>query len=187
MNQPFAAYAPTVQHLIDAAPDLCLGPGSPNEQAKRELRALSPDALSEKPVIDREMAQCCISGLWLLHDFLDDSHTISQDISSQEGSYWHAIMHRREPDYSNAKYWFRRVGNHPIFDALAREARQLAAESSSESKSLAFLSETEAWDPYAFVDFCERADASNERLANEIAGAEWRLLFDYCFRSAHGE
>src|ERR1041384_5983899 len=51
-------------------------------------------------------------GLYLRFNFLDKSHTVSQGIHSVEGSYWHAIMHRREPDYSNSKYWYRRVPAH---------------------------------------------------------------------------
>ena len=73
------------------------------------------------------MAACCIAGVWLLHDFLDESHTISQGIDTPSGSFWHAIMHRREGDFSNAKYWFRRVGQHPVFDALGQRAAELAA------------------------------------------------------------
>ena len=45
------------------------------------------------------MAACCLCGLWLLHDFLDESHSLSQEITTDTGSYWHGIMHRREPDY----------------------------------------------------------------------------------------
>ncbi|MDF1745055.1 MAG: hypothetical protein P1V19_15260, partial [Gimesia sp.] len=49
------------------------------------------------------------AGLLCLHDYLDESHQFSQSVQNQglhqAGDYWHHIMHRREPDYSNAKYW----------------------------------------------------------------------------------
>ena len=64
------------------------------------------------------MALACMAGLWLRHDFLDESHRISQDLENPSGSYWHGIMHRRELDFSNAKYWFRRVGMHRVFEPL---------------------------------------------------------------------
>lgn len=51
------------------------------------------------------------AGLLLWNGDLDASHTISQHIEDITGSYWHGIMHRMEPDYSNAKYWFRKVGS----------------------------------------------------------------------------
>ena len=57
-----------------------------------------------------------------LHDFLDESHTISQDLPSREGSFWHAVMHRREPDAWNSKYWWRKVGPHPVLDRLVAQA-----------------------------------------------------------------
>ena len=72
-------------------------------------------------------ARCCISALYLRHNFLDESHEISQEIDTIDGSYWHGIMHRREPDYDNAKYWFRRVPSHPVFGPLCEKARELAA------------------------------------------------------------
>lgn len=50
-------------------------------------------------------------GLWYAVDELHSAHEIFQEDSSAEGSYWHGMLHRREGDYSNARYWFRRAGS----------------------------------------------------------------------------
>src|SRR4051794_5010170 len=99
-----------------------LGPGQPNVAMEPTLRRLSIESLlGPEPIADRVCAEACLAGLWLYHDFLDESHEISQRLSSSEGSYWHAIMHRREPDASNSKYWFRRIGSHPVVAQLAEK------------------------------------------------------------------
>jgi hypothetical protein len=98
------------------------------------------------------------SGLLLWNDALDASHTVSQDISSATGSYWHGIMHRREPDYWNAKYWFRRVGTHPLAPKL-REAAIAAADGFEDAavKDLAArFANSATWDAFVFVDLCEQ-------------------------------
>jgi hypothetical protein len=171
--------------VSDRLPEL--GPGSPNVAVKRELAALTVEkAFVGKRVVDPAAANCCVSGLWLWHDFLDESHAISQEIGTVEGSYWHGIMHRREPDYGNAKYWFRRVPKHPIFEPLAKGARELAGKGKVDESAEFLVKQTE-WDPYRFVDLCEaiaRAKSATGTLAREIARLEWRLLFDYCYRQA---
>jgi hypothetical protein len=159
---------------IERLPEL--GPGRPNLSVRPALAALRVEKLF--PALkDREAALGCVSGLWLYHDFLDESHTLSQDLPGRIGSYWHGIMHRREPDADNAKYWFRRVPDNPVFEGLAVYAGQLD------------LLLEDGWDPFDFVDMCEEhrgADDGGEVLCRRLQLREMQLLFDRCFSRATG-
>ena len=164
-------YPPAVAALwTDRLPEL--GPGRPNQSARAALAALTPETTIPE-LRDREAALGCLSGLWLLHDFLDESHRIRQDLPTWYGSYWHGIMHRREPDPDNARYWFRRVAKNPVYDALAPEAAKLGM--------------TGGWDPFAFVDRCERergTGSDGELLCRRVQLREMQLLFAWCCRQA---
>ncbi len=161
--------------------------GAPNTSVRSELDALSVDsAFAGQTITDDEMAECCVSAVWLYHNFLDESHTISQNIHSTSGSYWHGIMHRREPDFSNAKYWFRKVGDHEVFGAVADAAKAAATEMPDEA---AFLAGQRAWDPYAFIDLCESAlagQSGTDALCRDIQQREFEILFDHCYRETIG-
>src|SRR5205814_1115995 len=162
-----AAVAPLLAG--DRLPDL--GPGRPNLAAKPLLQALTVEQLFPGGIADLEMARACLAGLWLLHDFLDESHAISQEIDTPTGSFWHGILHRREPDYGNAKYWFRRIGQHPIFEPLAVAARELVKAAKDKlPQNMSYVCQQTSWDPYRFIDLCEAlasrksADESTELL-----------------------
>lgn len=123
-------------------------------------------------------AEAAVSGLLLLVGCWDESHESSQNIASREGSYWHAIAHRIEPDSSNSAYWFRRVGEHPIFAELRRRASRIL----ERRKTLWELKS--AWVPFLFLEWCDEArqvpGSDKERAALQIQRAEWDLLFEWC-------
>jgi len=142
-------------------------------------------AFAPEKIQDLDLAQACLSGLWLYHDFLDESHKISQDLETAEGSYWHGLMHRREPDFGNSKYWFRRVGRHEVFEPLGQVAAELAGQEDIPREARFLLAGN--WDPFAFIDLCEQSyhgRVSCEKLCRLILEQEWRLLFDFCYQHA---
>ena len=184
-----AHYPPAVAALLQPVRECELDAGAPNEAARPMLIALNDNDLTDgRQLVDRQLAAACRAGLWLLHDGLDESHRISQEIETSTGSFWHAVMHRREGDYSNAKYWFRRVGQHPTFDSLAKRARRLADEHATAlDQSTRWLADVRSWDPYRFVAACEAAvggQSSAGPLLQRVQHAEWELLFDYCYQGA---
>lgn len=183
-------YGPAVQALVEPRRLAELGPGQPNHAAAAQLEALTDETLfMGRNVVDRHMAATCRAALWLYHDYLDRSHEISQEIATPSGSYWHAIMHRREPDYSNSKYWLHRVGDHEIFPALAEAGRALANDDVVPGRQT-FLATQIEWDPFRFVDLCQRVigtAAPEELLCRWLQQREWELLFDHCYRAACGE
>ena len=100
------------------------------------------------------------AGLWLYADNLERSHTLSQSIETKTGAYWHGIMHRREGDFSNSHYWFRRAAGHPL------------------------LAGAPAIDPDALVDAVARADGNDPAELVEQQRQEWEQLFEWCANRA---
>jgi hypothetical protein len=181
-------YGPTFTSLLADAPLNELGPSQPLVAQRKKLESLSIDtAFAPHKVVDRTMAKACLAGLWLRFDFLDESHAISQEIKTTSGSYWHGVMHRRELDYDNAKYWFHRVGEHAVFAPLCAAGRNVARATNPADPAAKLLTMQTQWDPFRFIDLVAAAThgkSPNEQLCREIQRIEWALLFDFCFRAA---
>lgn len=80
-------------------------------------------------------------------DAIDDAHRIVQDDASGPGAYLHGMIHRREGDLDNARYWFRRTGPLTFFGDLHRVASAVSPDAAKQSD----------WDPYLFVGLVEQA------------------------------
>ncbi|GAB2572677.1 hypothetical protein [Gracilibacillus alcaliphilus] len=105
------------------------------------------DIVSEGEALPSEqVVEAVRSSLLLLNDDLDASHDISQGLEDSLGSYLHGVMHRREGDFPNAKYWFRLAGDHPIHALLYDEGQKIDND----------LKQRGRWDPAAMVDEVER-------------------------------
>jgi hypothetical protein len=166
-------YPPVIAELLAVPCRMPLGPGTPDRRAADKLRRLDLAAACAPASVRRvDMARACLAGLWLRFGCFDESHGISQELHMPEGSFWHAILHRREPDPSNSKYWWRRVGSHPVLQQLVGQAPALG---------YAYT------DPFTFVDFCECVrgqGGKEEKAAQDVQELEWRLLFEWCYRKA---
>jgi hypothetical protein len=68
-----------------------------NNEISQQIAA-ADDATLFGNNVSSTRTDACRAGLLLWNDDLDASHTIAQDIEDVTGSYWHAIMHRREGD-----------------------------------------------------------------------------------------
>ena len=100
------------------------------------------------------------AALLLWNDDLGSAHKIAQDIADDTGSLIHAVMHRRETEYLNSKYWLRRAGDHPVITKLK--------------------SEFGGWDPLDHVDRCEKASGSERAELERIQARELELIVLHC-------
>ncbi len=58
----------------------------------------------------------------------DRAHDCAQADPGRTGAAVHAYLHRKEPDLSNARYWYNRAGRAPATATLQQEWEALATE-----------------------------------------------------------
>jgi hypothetical protein len=163
--------------------------GSGNSEAREALNGATPAQILSAAPARADEAAAMLAGLYLWHDLLDESHKVSQALDTTSGSMWHAIMHRREGEFSNSKYWYAKCENHPVLPTLAAQANEAINPYPADVSILKLTHH--GWDSYAFVDLVEKVhDKPNDpryKLAVALQQLEWRLLFDHCTRIASGK
>jgi hypothetical protein len=171
-----ASFSPEVGRLLSIVPHrlpLVKAALQPNVDACR-VQLEDPSALFP----GARHGRAALAGLLLRVGCWTESHAVAQDVNTAEGSYWHAIIHRMEPDASNAAYWFRHAGQHAIFPELSSRVVEILKNGGPKH----WCPKT-VWDPFLFIDWCDEArekGAAAEAAAIEIQIAEWRLLFEWC-------
>jgi hypothetical protein len=145
------------------------------EDLNREM-----DKILADPALDRRYCALSRGAILLWHDHFEAAHELAQDEENADGSLLHAIIHRREPDLSNARYWFRRVGNaHPSFGCMTGKVK-IALMGLGADLLAKQIMPNDKWNPLAFVDFLEdalqREDPEYDRLLRQMQAAEF-----YCY------
>lgn len=142
--------------------------------------------------------KCVEAGILLHHDFLDESHQVSQTLEGvgnpRTADYWHGIMHRREPDAGNASYWFRRVGSHPALQSLGQNLMAWLEELRVSQPQLQLaetvLSKRMAVDPYRLIELSQSALKSSgtdpELIVKHIQNLEVFNLLAFSLEDHHG-
>lgn len=153
-------------------------------EAYELLDTLSPAGLFDGNVADPHAAACVHAGLWLWHDFSEAAHRIAQVIETPAGAFWHALLHRREGDFANAKYWYAQCRGHVSLATIGAQVADLLRDAPAD-KTLLKLA-LDGWSGAAFVDLVEtvhaRPNDPRHGLAVVLQQIEWRLLFDQCVR-----
>jgi hypothetical protein len=167
-----------------------LGPG-PRKGVQPEAplrKALDEHFRGTNLASEREQLVRALILLW--HDHLDAAHGIAQDVANADGAFVHGIMHRREPDYGNAGYWFHRVGKHPAFVDLAANLGTLAGLKADADLREKLIPKGK-WDAMGMISACEQAaragrNSRETQTLREVQQIETETLISWLLREAKG-
>lgn len=117
------------------------------------------------------------AGLFYAYDAIDESHRIVQGIATDVASYWHGMLHRREGDFENARYWFRRTGRLGMFTEMHSRSAGVSP----------LMGRQMDWDPYVLVGQCEQARFGadlNQKELLALQRIEFEVMFDHLWHGA---
>jgi hypothetical protein len=183
LPQNLAPIVSEILNLDGSAYRSLVAPVQGNLRAKELLTGMEPDSLlTPGGARSQGDPRAMLAGLWLWHDWLHESHLISQSLETPTGSFWHAIMHRREGDFSNSKYWYARIGEHPVLQALGIQAGSIVDGLPADNSVFRIVAH--GWKAAAWVDLVEAVHElpadPRHGVAVRLQQLEWKLLFGYC-------
>jgi hypothetical protein len=163
--------------------------GATPASARELLGHLKPTDLLAIAIKDREETNAVLAAMWLYLDGLDESHRIVQDLVGPTGAFWHAIMHRLEGDFSNAKYWYTRCETHRCMKLLGTVATDVVGKEAARDPAIQHIVAGE-WNAHAFVDLVakvhDKPDDPRFTAAVRLQQIEWHTLFQHCVHEAVG-
>jgi len=113
-----------------------------------------------------------------------------QDLIGPTGAFWHAIMHRLEGDFSNAKYWYARCATHRAMRLLGAVASDVVGKQAAKDAAIQHIVSGE-WNPSALVDLVSavHSQPNDPRFdaAVRLQQIEWQTLFRHCVYEAVGQ
>jgi hypothetical protein len=174
-----------VNALRDREPLPPLYPRSPwRPEISRQVIDSNDEALFGRPTSGSSLAEAVRAGLLVWNDDLPAAHAIAQGIETATGSFWHAIIHRREGDDSNSAYWWQQTGEHSAFlriyeHVLAETQDELGVE----TVDFRHMLETHGvWLPIDFVKACKAAhESSGDDIGfRRIQVIEIETLLNWC-------
>jgi hypothetical protein len=131
-----------------------------------------------------ELQDLILAALWLLEGDLEQSHRFSQRWETLNGSYWHAIMHRREGDYSNAKYWYRRTSKSPVINSFKQTILSHHALRAFVPELVRPMDPADWLEAWVEVNRQTTSPEASDRfisVVRDLAWIEWQLLLAHCF------
>jgi hypothetical protein len=168
MNEKLSALAEKTRLADPNAYEQLVVEGGTPPRAHELLDGIKAEQLFAKSPPSSAAAQAVLAGLWLWNDGLDECHRIVQNAPDEKWeatyAFWHAIMHRREGDFSNSKYWYARAGAHPVLDDLSNDRNAIIGPK--------------------LVDLVRSVhnQPKDDRYQSAIAmqKLEWKMLMEYC-------
>ena len=143
---------------------------------RKELPPLKPSGTwnPEISIIlnkENDIPKPVVSALALCNDDLRLSHEVSQSINTPIGSWLHGCMHRREGDFSNSKYWYRKVGSHASFCKISSKFDGFLAQYSPKGE-VKLKSLGKVWNPFDFIDLCSEAEFESRHIHKILKQAQ---------------